>query len=121
MSSRVEQGSDWERTAETFLRERGLQLVERNYRIRRGEIDLVMREGSTLVFIEVRYRGAGSRGSGAESVTWTKQQRIIHAAGHFLRRMNPHARHPCRFDVVSIGRERGRTVMNWIRGAFDAG
>ncbi|NNK37503.1 MAG: YraN family protein [Xanthomonadales bacterium] len=120
MKSRLERGADWEQSAEAFLAERGLHLLQRNYRTRRGEIDLVMRDGETLVFVEVRYRGAGSRGSGAESVTPAKQRRITEAARHFLSRADPHTLHPCRFDVVAIGQERGRTVMNWIRGAFEA-
>ena len=121
MRGRLACGTDWERAAEEFLRKRGLQLLHRNYRVRRGEIDLVMREGDTLVFVEVRFRGSGSRGTGAESVTRPKQQRILHAARHYLHQADPHARFSCRFDVISIDRAGGRTVMNWIRGACDAG
>ena len=121
MPNTRQQGSDWENAAESFLNQRGLQTVERNYHGRCGEIDLVMLDGGTLVFVEVRYRSNAHYGTGAASVTFTKQRRIVRAAMRFLQDEKQHARRPCRFDVVSIGMENGRTVMNWIRRAFDAG
>ena len=98
-----------------------MQLLQRNYRVRKGEIDLIMQDGDTIVFVEVRFRGAGSRGSGAESVTRAKQNRIISAAEHFLLERHSNQFRPCRFDVVSIGSDSGQAVMSWIRGAFGAG
>ena len=121
MSNTRQQGSNWEHAAESFLRKRGLDTVRRNYHGRCGEIDLVMLEGGTLVFVEVRYRSNAQYGTGAASVTPTKQRRIVRAAMRFLQEEKQHALRPCRFDVVSIGTEHGRTVMNWIRRAFDAG
>lgn len=104
------------------LQARGLRLVERNYRVARGpgrpggEIDLIMRDGETLVFIEVRSRRAGSRhGGAAASVGATKRARIIHAARHYLlRHPDPP---PCRFDLVAID----GTAVTWLQAAFDAG
>ena len=116
-----QQGSNWESAAERFLRRRGLQTVQRNYHGRFGEIDLVMLDGNTLVFVEVRYRASDRYGGGAASVTPVKQRRIILAARRFLQREKQHASRPCRFDVVAIGRENGRNTMKWIRQAFDAG
>ena len=116
-----QQGSDWETAAESFLQKQGLKSLTRNFYSRFGEIDLVMLDGATVVFVEVRYRSSNYYGSGAASITHVKQRRIISAAKRFLQCKKQYAMRPCRFDVVSIGRENGRTVMNWIRSAFDAG
>jgi putative endonuclease len=113
-------GRRWERLAERFLRQRGLKTLQRNFHCRLGEIDLVMSDGPTLVFTEVRYRASDSHGSGAESVSATKQKRIILAAQKFIQIHHPHPAQICRFDVVSIGNRQGRTIINWIPNAFDA-
>jgi putative endonuclease len=116
-----QRGSHWELKAEAFLKTRGLRTIERNYLARVGEIDLVMMDGATLVFAEVRYRENERHGSGADSVTRVKQQRIIRAARSYLCR-NPGRSHLCcRFDVISIGSREGRILFNWIQNAFDAG
>jgi len=107
------------------LQAQGLRLVERNYRVARGpgrpggEIDLIMRDGQTLVFIEVRSRRAGSRhGGAAASVGAAKRARLIHAARHYLlRHPDPP---PCRFDLVAIDGDDSQ-ALNWIPAAFDAG
>ena len=114
-----QQGAGWEQIAETGRRARGLKTLHRNFQVRSGEIDLVMLDDEILVFIEVRYRGNSGHGSGAESVTWTKQKRIISAARNYLQRHDRHQFRSCRFDVVSIGSEHGETVLDWIRNAFD--
>lgn len=121
MASTRQRGSHWEQVAESFLNKRGLRTLERNYQARFGEIDLVMRDGNTLVFTEVRYRRDYGHGSGAESITLTKQRRVISAARRFLQCHPAESTRPCRFDVISIGSEEGRTLLNWIRNAFDAG
>jgi putative endonuclease len=120
-TSTRQRGDAWERAAETFLTARGLKILQRNFHGRFGEIDLVLLDGDTLVFVEVRYRSNPNYGSGAASVTATKQRRIVHAAQRYLQRERRHAWRPCRFDVVSVGRSEGRPVMNWIRAAFEAG
>lgn len=120
MGARV-QGSRWERAAEIFLQARGLRPLARNFYSRFGEIDLVMRDGRALVFVEVRYRRVDRYGSGADTVDWAKQRKLISAARHYLGR-HPAARDlPCRFDVVSIGGGQGDPQFNWIKDAFDAG
>lgn len=121
MGTTRQHGSHWEGIAESFLNRRGLETLERNYQARFGEIDLVMLDAGTLVFTEVRYRENDRHGSGADSVTWTKQQRIISAARRFLQCHPQDSFRSCRFDVISIGSENGRTLLNWIRNAFDAG
>jgi len=121
MPSTRQRGRDWERVAESLLRRHGLRTLTRNFQCRSGEIDLVMLDGAVLVFVEVRYRHSDRFGSGADSVTMTKQQRIIRAATHFLARHLQHAQRPSRFDVVSIGRGSSGVELEWIRSAFDAG
>jgi putative endonuclease len=111
-------GSRWERVAESFLNRRGLRTLERNYQCRFGEIDLVLLDGRTLVFAEVRYRARDSHGSGADSVTWTKRRRIVRTAARYLQAHCAHRERACRFDVVSIGQRRGRPEVRWIRSAF---
>lgn len=82
-----------------------------------GEIDLVMRDADTLVFVEVRSRGSGGFGGAAASIDHRKQLRLSRAANRYLLERFGQQRWPaCRFDVVAY--EAGRA--NWIRGAFDA-
>ena len=119
MSGGPKNGQEWERLAESFLQRRGLKTLERNYYCRAGEIDLVMHDRQTLVFVEVRYRRSDSHGSGAESVGISKQRKLIRTAQSFLQAKPHHPATACRFDVVSIGRKQGRPLIDWIRNAFD--
>ena len=80
-----------------------------------------MLDGDILVFTEVRYRRNHRHGSGADSVTSAKQRRIAQAARLFLQDHDPHQTRHCRFDVISISSEGSRTVLEWIRDAFEAG
>ncbi|MFL6578666.1 MAG: YraN family protein [Povalibacter sp.] len=102
-----------------FLTARKLQLIERNYRCRGGEIDLVMLDGGTLALIEVRYRTDSQFGGAAASVTWHKQRRIICAAKHLLVTRSDLRRYPARFDVVAIAPGAGAMQVEWIRAAFN--
>jgi len=124
MTTAREQGGRWERYAESYLRRHGLKSLARNFTTRFGELDLVMLDGAVLVFVEVRYRRRDRYGSGADSVTWAKQRRLISAARHFLSRHRPHAGRACRFDVVSLGAgadgPEADPQVNWIRHAFEA-
>lgn len=120
MSYRPPAGKKWERLAESFLKKRGLRTLKRNFHCRLGEIDLVMLDEQTVVFAEVRYRRNSNYGSGAESVTLAKQQRIVRTARLFLKIWPHHPSQTCRFDVISIGEEEGQTLINWIPNAFDA-
>jgi putative endonuclease len=97
-----------------------MRTLTRNYQARVGEIDLVMMDGDTLVFTEVRFRADEAYGSGAETVTRAKQQRIVRAARNYLSRHAGNNDMHCRFDVVSIGTREGRMLIDWIRNAFDA-
>lgn len=94
-------GHDWEREAERALVAAGYRIVERNFRTREGEIDLIARDAETLCFVEVKGRASRAFGGPAESVTLEKQRRIARAAAAYLLRFRgePPA---CRFDVVGI-------------------
>ena len=96
-----------------LLRAAGLTLIERNWRCRLGEIDLIAEEGGTIVFAEVRMRGPGLFGGAAESVTAAKRARIVAAARLYLTR-RPEA--ACRFDVFLV--DGPPRHVQWIRDAF---
>lgn len=113
-------GKHYERLAEEYLSERGLRCLERNFSCRGGEIDLVMLEGGVLVFVEVRFRASETFGSPLESITRTKQQRLLHAAGIYLQRAPVHCERTCRFDVVGITGPEPTLVVRWIKDAFSA-
>jgi putative endonuclease len=101
------------------LRAAGLRLIERNWRCRHGEIDLIAEERGTLVFAEVRMRSGGGFGGAAESVTAAKRARLLAAARLYLSR-RPGARSsepPCRFDVFLVDGG-GAARVQWIRDAF---
>lgn len=114
-------GDAGEARALHWLQQRGLRLVERNYRVARGpgrpggEVDLILRDrDGTLVFVEVRQRRDARAGGAAASVGIGKQRRIVYAAHHYLQRFT--APPPCRFDVVAIDGD----SIEWLRAAFDA-
>ena len=111
---RLWRGRDGEDRAARHLQQAGLQLLARNVRFRGGELDLVMQERDSLVFVEVRVRNNTRFGSGADSVTLRKQQRVILAAQLYLQQHPEHQRRACRFDVVSIT----GTDLQWLKNAF---
>jgi putative endonuclease len=106
-------GESAEDQAHTFLINKGLQPVCRNYRCKQGELDLIMRDQQSLVIVEVRYRKSNVYGSALESVTASKQAKIIAATQHYLSTVR--ADSPLRFDVVAIS---GNGDINWIKNAF---
>lgn len=107
-------GQAGEDDALAHLQQHGLQLVERNFRCKGGEIDLIMQERGALVFVEVRKRAGSGYGGAAASVTARKQARLIIAAQVFLQRFKmPPA---CRFDVIAIDGE----ALTWLKNAIDA-
>jgi len=112
-------GQQWEARAERWLQQRGLKTIERNYCTRLGEIDLIMRDDETVVFVEVKFRKSDNFGSGAEAVTAQKRGRLIRAAQHFLGKHSTLGERPCRFDVISI-QDGMIPRYEWIQNAFDA-
>jgi putative endonuclease len=105
-----------EQWATRYLQRQGLKPLERNYRSRFGEIDLIMKDGATLVFVEVRLRRNGDFGGAAASIDAHKQQRLIRTAQHYLAGLPQTP--PCRFDAVLMDNAEGRNVQ-WLRNAFD--
>jgi putative endonuclease len=118
--STTEAGRRGEDLACRHLEAQGLRLLERNYRCRAGEIDLVMLDGGTLVLVEVRSRSGATHGSAAATVGGRKQQRFIRAAHHLLLTRPDYRRLPARFDVVALdGGHAGEPgQVTWIRDAF---
>jgi putative endonuclease len=110
-----ERGREAERQAAAFLQRHGMRIIVRNWRCRFGEIDLVARDGSTVVFVEVRARARRSFGGAAESIDHAKRRKLIASASLYLaaRRLDA----ACRFDAVLIEAD-GR--MRWVRDAFRA-
>jgi putative endonuclease len=112
---RHERGHEAEERARVYLESRGLRLLERNYRCRFGEIDLIMQDGEALVFVEVRLRRNPRFGGALISVDGSKRKRLIASAQHYLQTC---ARtRPARFDVVAID---GDDRLEWMRNAFEA-
>ena len=109
-------GEDAENLAATFVQRAGLKLVARNYRCRFGEIDLIVRDGNTLVFVEVRMRTSDRYGGAAASITATKRAKLLRAARHYIADI---ARPPaCRFDALLVnGKDRS---IEWLKNAFGA-
>jgi len=107
-------GQTAEARAEAFLKTHGLTLVARNWRCRFGEIDLVMQDGPTLVFVEVRLRSRSDFGGAAASVTPAKQKKLLTTARQYLGTLKTLP--PCRFDVVALS---GDAPPDWIKNAFD--
>jgi putative endonuclease len=117
-AERRQSGDDAEAAACAFLQARGLQLVARNLNYRVGEIDLLMRDGGSLTFVEVRLRKPSAYGDGAQSVGPAKQRKLALAAQAWLAEHPAHARSPCRFDVVAVTPSPSGLQCEWIANAF---
>jgi putative endonuclease len=113
-------GDAVETAALAYLEAQGLRLLARNASARGGELDLVMQDGATLVFVEVRYRGSNAFGGGAASVDAGKRRRLVHAAQVYLARHPQHADAPCRFDVITANGDPAAPALDWLRDAFRA-
>jgi putative endonuclease len=113
LSRKQEQGREWEEAALTYLQGHGLVLVEANFRCKLGEIDLILRDGATLVFVEVRQRAAGAQVGAAASIGPAKIRRILRAAQFYLQRFTRMP--PCRIDVVAIDGRR----LEWLKNAIE--
>ena len=110
-------GDEAEDAALKYLELNGCQLIAAKYRSRFGEIDLIVEDKETLVFVEVRYRRDTSRGTGAETITATKQRRIIRTAEYFLINHKQYEDSACRFDVISMN-DSMTDSPDWIKRAF---
>lgn len=116
MGSTQTKGQAGEDRAARYLESRGLRVVERNFRVRGGEIDLICQEGAYTVFVEVRLRSSSAYGGAAASITASKKAKLILAAHHWLARQGNVHDIACRFDCVLIDGDH----MEWIKDAFSA-
>jgi putative endonuclease len=107
-------GAQAEQVAAQFLQKNGLRLIQSNFRCRFGEIDLILRDGETLIFAEVRQRSRGDFGGAAASIDAHKQRRLILTAQHYLSSL-PHIP-PCRFDAVLLD---AADNIDWVKNAFE--
>tara|TARA_R100001039_G_C1843480_1_gene104074 strand:+ start:1669 stop:2040 length:372 start_codon:yes stop_codon:yes gene_type:complete len=111
-------GAAIEQLAAQWLRQQGLTLVTQNHYVKGGELDLVMRDGDILVFIEVKHRTTTRYGHPLETVTYQKQQRLVRAARLYIARGGLLS--PCRFDILAITGKPPNLEFNWVKAAFDA-
>ena len=111
-------GTESEQLAYDYLQTKGLQLIQTNFFSRYGEIDLIMQDDDTTVFIEVRYRKNRNFGGAAASVTYAKQQRIIKTALYYQQQNR--LQNTMRFDVIAIEGD-DSIQIEWIKNAFSGG
>lgn len=108
-------GREKEQFAAEYLRQNGCEIVERNYQIAGGEIDIIAWDGTYLLFVEVKYRSSDVAGYAAEAVGYRKQRRIYRTAEHYMRKNHILPDFPCRFDVIAIEPD---GEVHWIQNAF---
>ena len=111
-------GAALEQVAAQWLRQQGLSLVTQNHAVKGGELDLIMRDGDILVFIEVKHRTTTRYGHPLETVTYQKQQRLVRAARLYIARDGLSS--PCRFDILAITGKPPNLEFEWVKAAFDA-
>lgn len=112
--SAQQQGRESEDQAQHYLCQHGLSIIEENFRCKCGEIDLIMRDGDTLVFIEVRYRKSNIFGGALQSIGTNKQRRIRQTAMFYLQQHRLFEKTAARFDVLAMS----ANDIQWIKGAF---
>ena len=108
-------GNQAEKVALSYLEQQGLTLIEKNYQTRLGEIDLIMQDGKSIVFVEVRLRKNNIFGGASESITQAKQRKIAKVAQQFLQH---HGNQPCRFDAIVMEKAEIQHIQ-WIKHAFE--
>jgi putative endonuclease len=119
--NRQQSGQQAEQWALRHLLEQGLQPIAQNWRCKRGELDLVMLDGDTVVFVEVRYRLHSQWGGAVGSVDTSKRKKLVLAAQYFLLMEPRWADYPCRFDVIAIeGSDPSAPGLSWLKNAFDS-
>ena len=114
------EGAQAEKQARRYLKQQGLRFVMANFACRQGEVDLIMLDSETLVFIEVRFRASAAFGSALASITYSKQQKIRKAAAQFLQHHKAHHHRQCRFDAITLSPDDGsrQNRLEWVKGAF---
>lgn len=120
MVDRHARGRHAEDAARAYLTRAGLREVAANANYRGGELDLVMRDGDCIVFVEVRYRRSFAFGGGAASVDSGKRRKLVLAAQSFLVEHREHSHAPCRFDVIEASGDPATPEIRWLKDAFRA-
>lgn len=120
MAQHLTDGNLAEQMALLYLQRHGLKLLEKNWSCKYGEIDLIMQDGKSLVFVEVKYRKQQKWGNAIETITPHKRQKIITTATFFLQKHHQLATYPCRFDVVSLMDDLNNPTIEWLTDAFSA-
>ena len=117
--SSTDKGNITERFAESYLNKHGLTSVENNYHSRQGEIDLIMRDGETYVFIEVKYRKNMNFGGAISAIPASKQKKIKHCITFYLHQLGLNEYNtPCRIDVVALVGDITKPQVTWLMNAF---
>jgi len=112
-------GSQTELFAEQYLIQQGLTTVDKNIHCRQGEIDLIMQDGDTFVFIEVKYRKSANFGGAIAAISVSKQKKIKHCAAFFLHKAQLNEYNtPCRFDVIALEGDINKPSVTWLKNAF---
>jgi putative endonuclease len=111
-------GHEIEKLAAEYLVDQGIKLLQRNFRSRLGEIDLIGVDQNQLIFVEVRFRRYSDYGSAADSVNYKKQQKLIRTARYFLHIHPQYANLACRFDVIAVTLVNNEPNLEWIQNAF---
>ncbi|NNF83526.1 MAG: YraN family protein [Deltaproteobacteria bacterium] len=117
---RAAAGREAEDAVCAYLREREMRVVERNFRARGGEIDIIARDGDILAFVEVRFREEDGHGLPEESVGPAKRRKIVTAARAYLAMVSPDSWREARFDVAAVEGGGDAPAIRYYPGAFDA-
>ncbi len=115
---RRERGARAEKLARRYLEQQGLKFREANFHCRQGEIDLIMQDDESLVFVEVRYRGNDRYGSAAETVDRTKQRKLVTTALYYLQTRPELAKLATRFDIIAISGDTPTPTIDWHPNAI---
>ncbi len=118
MTSTKQRGDLGEDAAARYLKGRGYRMLERNWRYRQWELDLICRDGDTVVFVEVKTRGVGTLGIPADGLNRKKQARLVKAASQYLTKNNLWDE-PCRFDLAAVIDTGSGMDVEYIENAFD--
>lgn len=112
-------GAITEAFAKQYLIQQGLVYVDNNVHCRQGEIDLIMKDNQTFVFVEVKYRKNNHFGGAISAISATKQKKIKHCVAFFLHNLNLNEYNtPCRFDVIALEGDINKPEVTWLKNAF---
>ncbi|ALO35953.1 hypothetical protein CMT41_15395 [Colwellia sp. MT41] len=115
----TDKGKISEQFAQQFLVKQGLSLIDKNYHCRQGEVDLIMLDGDTYVFIEVKYRKSKAFGGALAAISSSKQQKVKHCVTFYLHQAGLNEYNtPCRIDVVALEGDINNPQVTWLKNAF---